>query len=103
MNVPAGVYVPPWEGRAAQAARRLVRAEGRAAGTPCCICGHPIDYDLVYPHPHSCSVQHIKARKHFPLLTWVPSNWGPAHLECNLSAGTGENASATDLGIVDDW
>lgn len=35
-------------------------------------------------------MQHLKSRKLFPELTWVPSNWAPAHKACNESAGSGD-------------
>ena len=85
-----------WGGRRASEALRRVKAEGRRNDTPCVICGQPIDYHLTYPDPASCSVQHIKSRKHYPHLIWVPSNWGPAHLSCNKSAQT----QTTSLGVT---
>ncbi|UYG15778.1 hypothetical protein BRM3_08980 [Brachybacterium huguangmaarense] len=84
-----GLSIPPWEGRRRADALRYVKAKGRAAGTPCCICHQRIDYSLSYPDPASCSVQHTKSRKLFPHLTWESSLWQPAHLECNQSAGVG--------------
>lgn len=92
--------VRPWSGRARQDALREVKAKGRRAKAPCVICEMPIDYSLEYPHPQSCSVQHIKPRKSFPQLTWVKSNWAPAHLDCNKGAGT---TVQQGLGIRDDW
>ncbi len=94
-----GLTIPPWSGRAAQAALERVRAEGARAKAPCAICHLSIDYALRYPHPQSCSVQHIKSRRDFPALTWEPSNWAPAHLDCNQSAG-----ASPQLGLgVSDW
>ena len=92
--------VKPWAGRARQEALRQVKARGRRKRLPCSICQHSIDYSLEYPHPQSCSVQHTKSRKLFPQLTWEPSNWEPAHLDCNKAAGTRGEQS---LGIVGDW
>ncbi|WP_373886493.1 HNH endonuclease [Sinomonas sp. ASV322] len=89
-EVPAlvqGLHVPPWSGRRRQEALATVKAKGRRAKSPCCICDQGIDYSLEYPHPQSCSVQHIKSRKRYPGLTWDPSNWAPAHLDCNKGAG----------------
>jgi len=93
--------IPPWEGRAAREALRWVKATGRAADpqSPCVICEQPIDYDLVYPDPAACSVQHIRSRRDFPHLTWVRSNWGPAHALCNSSAGAGDSGPI-DLGVM---
>lgn len=87
--------IPTWGGRKAQAALRLVKADGRRHHRPCILCGEPIDYDLEYPHPRSCSVQHIKSRYHYPELTWDRTNWSACHLQCNQQAGTGESL---DLG-----
>ena len=65
----------------------------------CYICCGPIDYALTYPHPMSCSVQHIKSRHHYPELTWDPTNWAPAHLTCNKEAGDG-TSDPYNLGIT---
>ena len=94
--------IRPWAGRAARDALRWVKTRGRAADAPCVICNQPIDYDLEYPSDASCSVQHIKSRKHYPELTWVRTNWAPAHLLCNQSAGTGptDDTDPFDLGVV---
>lgn len=92
--------VKPWSGRSASEALRQVKAKGRRAKTPCVICELSIDYSLTYPHPQSCSVQHVKPRKLFPQLTWDPTNWAPAHLDCNKSAGPNIQ---TGLGVKDDW
>lgn len=92
--------VKPWEGRARQDALRWVKAKGRRANTPCVICDQSINYSLEYPHPQSCSVQHVKPRSLFPQLTWVRSNWAPSHLDCNKGAGARVQEG---LGIKDDW
>lgn len=43
----------------------------------------------------------MKSRKLYPQLTWEPSNWKPAHLDCNKAAGTGEDLG---MGITsEDW
>lgn len=94
-----GRTIPPWEGRRRAEALERVKAEGRRTDAPCWICHLPIDYSLVYPHPQSCSVQHKRSRKRFPELTWVPSNWAPAHLDCNRAANT--DRLPPDLGLVD--
>lgn len=96
--VDSGLSIPPWSGRAAQAALARVRSEGARLHTPCSICLLSIDYSLRYPHPQSCSVQHVRSRRDFPELTWDPSNWAPAHLDCNLSAGANPEPS---LGVTD--
>jgi 5-methylcytosine-specific restriction endonuclease McrA len=97
----AGTYNPPWSGRRAKDALIKVKALGRSRKTECCICKQGIDYSLEYPHPQSCSVQHVKSRKVYPHLTWEPSNWEPAHLDCNKAAGTKEPGG---MGITsEDW
>jgi 5-methylcytosine-specific restriction endonuclease McrA len=96
-----GLHIPPWSGRRAQDALRRVKAEGRRNNAPCCICDQGIDYSLAYPHPQSCSVQHMRSRKQFPELTWDPSNWAPAHLDCNKAAGVVVEAG---MGLMsEDW
>lgn len=92
-----GRVIPEWGGRRKQRATELVRLRGERLGLPCCICGQPIDYRLRYPHPQSCSVQHVKSQRDFPHLRWETSNWAPAHLDCNVSLGPG---SVTDLGVM---
>lgn len=87
-----------WGGRRAVAALDWVRAKGRRENLPCCICRQPIDYSL-RGDPEACSVQHIKSRNLYPELTWVRSNWGPAHLRCNTAAGDGSRA-LLDLGAT---
>lgn len=89
----------PWGGRAANEALRRIKTNGRAHNHPCCICNGPINYDLAYPDPMSCSVQHVKSRNTHPELTWVTTNHQPAHLVCNQSAGDG-TSSPYDLGIT---
>ena len=93
----AGIHNPPWSGRRVTEALKLVKRRGRAHHSPCVICNQPIDYDLEYPHPDSCSVQHVKSQSLYPHLRWDPHNWKPAHLQCNQSAGT---ADSLGLGIV---
>ncbi len=96
-----GLYVPPWSGRRRLDALRKVKAEGRRTEAACCICRQVIDYSLAYPDEQSCSVQHVKSRKLYPHLTWEPSNWKPAHLACNKSAGITEDLG---MGVTsEDW
>jgi 5-methylcytosine-specific restriction endonuclease McrA len=96
-----GLSIPSWSGRRAGEALAKVKAEGRRRNAVCCICKQSIDYSLSYPHKQSCSVQHVKSRKLYPHLTWEPSNWKPAHLDCNKAAGPGEDLS---MGITsEDW
>ena len=93
MHVDNGSSVPTWGGRRAVQALNEVKRRGRARRSPCVICGQKIDYSIPSTEPDGCTVQHIKSRKNFPLLTWVPSNWGPAHRKCNTDAGA-DGASA---------
>lgn len=83
--------IPQWSGRRAADALAQVKAKGRRENAPCCLCEQPIDYSIPSTEPDGCTVQHIKSRKLFPALTWVPSNWAPAHRSCNGSAGIGTN------------
>ena len=80
--------VQPWGGRRASQALARVRHNGQTNNTPCVICHHPINYQLRYPDPASCSVQHLHSRRDYPHLTWDPTNWAPAHLDCNSSGPT---------------
>lgn len=92
-----GLMNPEWGGRRKQKATELVRRLGESKGLPCCICRQRIDYRLRYPHPGSCSVEHVKSQSLFPQLRWEPSNWAPAHLLCNTGLGAGD---PTDLGVM---
>lgn len=94
----SGLSIPEWAGRRRSDALRQIKAAGQANNTPCDICGQAIDYSLEYPHPQSCSVQHVKSRKLYPSLTWEPSNWRPSHSDCNKSAGVEQPLG---LGVVD--
>ena len=93
--------IPPWSGRRARQALARVKARGRRDAEPCWRCKKPIDYDLEWPHPWSCSVGHIKSRRDWPELTWDPRNFAPEHLRCNQEAGAGP--TAPDLGVVSGW
>lgn len=96
------VTVPAWNGRRAAEALRQVKAEGRRKRSPCVICDQPIDYSIPSTEPDGCTVQHLRSRKHFPELTWLPSNWGPAHKSCNSSQGAGDNP--VEQGVAfEDW
>lgn len=100
MNI-NGMHIPEWSGRRRADALVRVKAAGRRAKTACCICDMVIDYSLEYPDPQSCSVQHVKSRRDYPLLTWDPSNWKPAHLSCNKAEGVGARLG---LGVMsEDW
>jgi len=105
-----GPVIQPWEGRRRADALRRVKADGQRHNKPCCLCGTEIDYSLDYPHPMSCSVEHVKQRAFHPELTWDPANWKPCHLRCNVRAARGTDRSTAagpkpdlDLGAVSDW
>lgn len=96
-----GATTPPWAGRRRADALTNTRRKGARNNTPCCLCGQPIDYQLRYPNPNSCSVQHLKSRILYPELTWDPTNWAPAHLVCNQAAGDGTNPTTSgNLGAI---
>ena len=59
----------PWAGRAAQDVVAWCKAN---LGYRCWLCGRQIAED-------DYSVDHVLDRKHYPHLTWVKSNWQPAH------------------------
>ncbi len=91
-----------WNGRRATAALNQVRTHGARHNLPCWICHTPIDYTLRYPHRRSCTVQHIIARSLRPDLTWNPTNWAQAHLQCNQDYGDGTQLNPYDLGLTSD-
>lgn len=97
----SGLSIPAWSGRRRIEALLWVKAEGRRRSTPCVICEQTINYSLEYPHEQSCSVQHIKSRSVYPHLTWEKSNWAPAHLDCNKSAGV--NVELGMGAMSEDW
>lgn len=70
--------------------RALARAEWAAKGTPCHLCHQPIDYTLDKTDPEHFQLDHIKSRKRFPHLEFVPANWAPAHASCNKRKSDGD-------------
>ena len=80
---------PGWwgGGRAAKAADYCKRVYGWT----CWLCGHAIE-------PGDYSVDHVKERRHYPELTWEPSNWRPAHRtkkpQWNCPGNAGRSAQA---------
>lgn len=94
-------HIPAWGGRRAQAALAQVKREGRRRNTPCHLCGKPIDYNLDWPHPWACTVEHPLSRHTHPHLTWDPANWQPAHHRCNSIEGA-SNTTPT-LGPTSNW
>ena len=87
----------PWTGGNTTVALRECKAAWSETDERCVICKQPIDYQLKYPSPESCSIEHVKPRAEFPELIWDPANWAPAHLRCNTQKGRG---TAVDLGIT---
>ena len=79
----------PWAGAHVTKAREYVK---RVYGWTCWICGHAITDDDDY------TVDHVKERKHYPELTWEPSNWRPAHKrkhpEFGCPGNSGRSANA---------
>lgn len=106
----SGIDVPAWAGRRRAAAledvRRWYGPHGRLAGVgneqtghPCVLCDQPINYSF-RGTDDALSVEHVKSRKHFPELTWEPSNWRPAHLQCNKAAGAGDSSGSTKAPLL---
>ena len=95
-----GQHIPEWAGQAAQDALAKVRSYGQANDVACVICDQPIDYTLRHPHRQACTVQHVKSRLTHPHLTWEPSNWAPAHADCNSAQGS---KIAVGIGVVSPW
>lgn len=79
--------VPPWSG----ARMMKVVAEQKRIhahrNSPCFLCGQSIDYRALPDDLHRFSVEHIIPRSIRPDLTWEPSNWAPAHMDCNKRKG----------------
>ncbi|MDA3624268.1 HNH endonuclease signature motif containing protein [Saccharopolyspora sp. WRP15-2] len=73
------------KGRSGRPYRRL-RAELKAQGLPCWLCGQLIDYDLPYPDPWSFSVDHVRPVSKGGASV-DPDNCRPAHLQCNQRKG----------------
>lgn len=75
-------------GRAGHRWQRL-RAEVKAKRGRCCRCHQAIDYTLSWPDVESFSVDHYPhPLSTHPHLAEDPANLAPAHLRCNISAGT---------------
>ena len=69
-----------------------MRAQAKANGEPCAICGRPIDYDAPPRHPNSWTLDHIKPVDLYPELALDPVNMQSAHFGCNARKGDrGEN------------
>jgi 5-methylcytosine-specific restriction endonuclease McrA len=79
---------------------RKLKADQRAKGLPCWICGQPIDYRAANPDDDDAfSYDHVKPWRDYPELRYDPDNGRSAHQRCNKSRGLGQRAPALDLGI----
>lgn len=63
---------------------RKARAELRAEGGSCWLCGWPIRYDLKGPHPLAFSADHVQAASHGGQHD---GNLRAAHYGCNSRRG----------------
>lgn len=66
-----------WGGRRAQAATAYCQ---RVYGWTCWLCGHDIA-------PDDYSVDHVVPRSVDASLTWIPTNWRPAHFRSHPEIG----------------
>jgi 5-methylcytosine-specific restriction endonuclease McrA len=89
-----------WTGQAAQKELAWLRKQHRPggakasgpAGSPCEICREPVDYGLRHPHPESLTLHHVRPKSRYPHLTWVRTNYAPAHKSCNERLGDREES-----------
>lgn len=71
-----------------QTLQRATLRHHQQAGTPCTLCGHPIDYTLPLLNsdgsynPGAPSIDHTTPRHHGG-STWDADNLQPAHHYCN--------------------
>lgn len=79
-------------------------------GDPCVICltlgvtggAERIDYNLVYPHPKSWSLEHTVSVNDHPEWLLDENNFASAHWDCNSMKGTEE--LVPDTGVAsEDW
>ena len=77
--------------------RAIKKAEWKKRRRPCNICGGAIDYDLPMTDPWHFQLDHIKSRKKFPELEFVPTNWAPSHARCNKHKQDGDAAPGIGL------
>ncbi|QQM15151.1 HNH endonuclease [Gordonia phage TinaLin] len=73
---------------------RVLKAEFRRKckqrRAPCWLCGQPIDYTLVHPHPEAFEPDHYHPVAKRPELAEDPANLRPSHSSCNRSRGDRE-------------
>ena len=62
-----------------------IKAEGRAANTPCCLCGGAIDYDAHHMHPLAFTVEH--RHKLSQGGAYIQDTDVPAHRRCQSRQG----------------
>jgi hypothetical protein len=72
-----------------EACRTHVNADG-TIGAPCWLCGGPIDYSLVHPHPECFNLDHAYTVTDRPELAEDPANYRPSHKHCNEERGDNE-------------
>jgi len=70
-------------------ARDKARTRLRRQGSPCWLCGKPIDYTLKTPDPGSFELDHKLPRITHPELDMDPNNWAPSHRACNRAKSDG--------------
>lgn len=59
-------------------------------GAPCWLCGGPIDYTLLHPHPECFNLDHAYTIDERPDLAEDPANYRPSHKHCNEERGNNE-------------
>jgi len=73
-----------------KASRARFRAECEREQRPCWLCGLPIDYTLVHPHPECFNLDHAYTVGDRPELAEDPANYRPSHKHCNEERGDNE-------------
>ena len=84
-----GAY-DPRKSYAYQIIRARFRAQAKAEGRRCAICGHAIDYDAPPRHPSSFALDHIKPVEKYPELALDVTNMQATHFGCNGRKGDRE-------------
>lgn len=78
---------------------KQLKAEQRAKGLPCWLCGQPINYQARDPEDDDAfSYDHVKSWHDYPELRYEPSNGRSAHQRCNKSRG--RKAPSLGIGIA---
>ena len=78
--------------------RAVARRGWMEADAVCHLCHQSIDYSLPKDDPEHFQLDHIKSRKRFPHLEFVPSNWAPAHASCNKRKS--DNDAGAGVGVT---